>query len=628
MVPALGADVGQARRSRHEVGLFTRAGSALAAAPNLAGMTDQTSGEVAGGLDEPAELQPEQGALRLASPEDSWSRADWEQAAAAVLRRSGRLADDAPDDAVWSALTRTTYDGVAIPPLGVPGPHGLVRPERTGPWDVRTQNHGDNAAALEDLANGATSLWLDTDDLATTLDRVRLDVAPVVVEGGTPERARALLAVADDQGTGLHPGSNLGADPLAARVRAAGTVPEVDDQVVAVARLALEHGVRGLVVDACVVHDLGAGDAQEVGYSLAAGAAYLRLLTAAGIDLGDALGLLEFRYAATDEQLATIAKLRAARRCWARVLELSGVPVTSTSEGALQRQHAVTSRPMLSAYDPWVNMLRGTVAAFAAGVGGADAITVVPFDSPLGEPDAFGRRIARNVSSLLVAESHVAAVTDPAGGAYAVERLTDDLAAAAWAELRRIESAGGVVAAIGDGSLLERVAAVAERREHDVATRVRPITGLSEFPHLGETLPTRAGEPDGVRRWGAAFEAFRADQPAAHVFLATLGPVAQHTARARFAANLLAAGGIAVDVAGATSDVDDLVAAYDGQAVVCLAGTDATYSDRGSDAAAALRGKGATRVIVAGKPADWADDSCATGLDAVDFLSRTREALR
>jgi methylmalonyl-CoA mutase len=273
-------------------------------------------------------------------------------------------------------------------------------------------------------------------------------------------------------------------------------------------------------------------------------------------------------------------------------------------------------------------MLRGTVAAFAAGAGGADAVTVVPFDSPLGDPDAFGRRIARNVSALLIAESHVAAVTDPAGGAYAVEKLTDDLAAAAWAELQRIDAAGGVVAALDDGSLLGRVAEVAARRDRDVATRKRPLTGLSEFPNLTETLPTRAGEGDGVRRYGAAFEALRAEPAVSTVFLATLGPVAAHTARAGFAGNLLAAGGVAVDAAGATDGVDDVVAAYAGQTVVCLAGTDASYAEWGREAAEALRTKGATRVIVAGRPTEWADDSCALGVDAIDFLTRTREALR
>jgi methylmalonyl-CoA mutase len=575
--------------------------------------------DVQGGLDQPRALQPEPGSLALAGPTDDWSRADWEKAAAVVLRKSRRLGEDAPDDAVWAALARTTYDGVEIPPLGTPGPHGSVRPSRTGPWEVRTLNRGDRDAAVEDLERGATSLWLDTDDLAGALEGVLLDLAPVVLESGTPERAHLFLAVAGD--VALPRDTNLGADPVGARVRGRAHGGDVET-LVEVARIALDHGVRGIVVDATAVHDLGASEAQEIGYSLATAAAYLRLLTDAGIDVDEAHGLLEFRYAATDEQFTTIAKLRAARRCWARMLALSG------AGAGPQRLHAVTSRPMLSARDPWVNMLRGTVAAFAAGVGGAEVVTVVPFDSPLGEPDTFGRRIARNVSSLLVAESHVAAVTDPAGGAYAVERLTDDLAEAAWAELQRIEAAGGVLAALDDGSLHARISDVAARRDQDVATRKRPITGLSEFPHLAETVPLRSGEPDAVRRYGAAFEALRAEPPAAHVFLATLGPIAAHTARAGFAGNLLAAGGVAVDVAGATSGVDDLLAAYDGQPVVCVAGTDAAYAEWGGEAAAALRGAGAGRVIVAGKPADWADDSCALGVDAVDFLTRTREALR
>jgi methylmalonyl-CoA mutase len=580
-------------------------------------MTD----EVAGGLDDPVELQPDQGALRLMAREDDWSRADWEKAAAAVLRKRRRLGEDEPDSAVWRALTRTTYDGIAVTPVGAPelveglATHG--RPSRVGPWDVRTANRGNNAAALHDLEHGATSLWIDTDDLAATLTGVRLDLAPVVLDGGTPDRGRGLLAVAADHGTDLHPSSNLGVDPVGEQVRGGAPLGDVVDA----ARLALEHGIRALVVDATAVHELGASDAQEVGYSLAVGATYLRTLAGAGVEIDEAAGLLEFRYAATDEQFPTIAKLRAARRCWARVLELSGA---GSHE---QRQHVVTSRVMTSAYDPWVNMLRATVAAFAAGVAGAEAVTVVPFDSPLGEPDELGRRIARNVSSLLVAESHVAAVTDPAGGAYAVEKLTDDLAAAAWAELQRVEEAGGVVAALDDGSFLGRVGDVVERRDRDVATRRRPLTGLSEFPNLGETLPIRHGRPDGVRRWGAAFEALRADPPPGRVFLATLGTAAQHTARAGFATNLLAAGGIAVDVAGPTGGVEDLVAAYAGQAVVCLAGTDPAYAEWGEEAAAALRGHGARRVLVAGQSQDWADDSCALGVDAVEFLTRTREAL-
>ena len=185
---------------------------------------------------------------------------------------------------------------------------------------------------------------------------------------------------------------------------------------------------------------------------------------------------------------------------------------------------------MMSKYDPWVNMLRTTVAAFAATVGGADAVTVQPFDRPLGRPDAFGRRVARNQMALLVDESHVGTVTDPAGGAWAVERLTHDLAVAGWEFLQALD---------GGASLDDAVAATVAERDHQVATRRRPLTGLTEFPNLAETLPERDGEPDDVRRYGAAFEALRDEPAATPVFLATMGSVAAHTARATFATNLL-----------------------------------------------------------------------------------------
>ena len=604
--------------------------------------------EVEGGLAEPAELEPEQGSLELADPGDRWTRADWEKSAAAVLRKARRLGEDDPDSRVWEKLGRTTLDGIAVLPLGTAAVLDEVetsgRPTRSGDWDIRVHLNGPDAklaneAALVDLNGGATSLWLELgagltpEDLDATLADVLLDLAPVVLDApaGPLAAAEALVAVLDDRGVTPADGTNLGADPIGARVRgvvSTGSTTEneatAEGTLVAVAELARAAGTLGVVVDATAVHDLGASDAQELGYSLAVGAAYLRTLTDAGIPLDEALGLIEFRYAATDEQFPTIAKLRAARRLWARVVELSEGSVTA------QRQHAVTSRPMMSKYDPWVNMLRTTVAAFAAGVGGADSVTVLPFDSVLGRPDAFGRRIARNTSSLLIAESHVAHVADPAGGAYAVEKLTDDLARAGWAELGRIEEAGGIEAALADGSMRARIDETVARREEEVARRRRPLTGVTEFPHLAEVLPER--EPDEtvgrVRRYGASFEALRDDPATTPVFLATMGSVAAHTARATFASNLLAAGGIAVDVAGPTATADELVAAYDGQPVVCLAGSDPTYAEWAPAAITALRDAGARWVILAGKPDDLdVDDSCAMGVDALAFLHRTREHL-
>lgn len=566
--------------------------------------------------------------IELARPEDSHARAEWESAAAAVLRKSGRLTDQDPDAAVWEKLTRTTLDGIGVTPLGVPGdqPAG-VRPLRTGGWDIRALV-GDpdaklaNESALADLDGGVTSLWVSIEadtDLRAVLDGVLLDLAPVVLDGPAAPlaTAQAFLQYADERGVDPHPGTNLGADPIGASLRG----QDGPDELVAVARLAQEHGVLGVVADATAVHDLGASDAQELGYSLYVAVRYLRALTDAGLDATEAARLIEFRYAATDEQFPTIAKLRAARQLWARVLELSGIA------GVVQRQHATTSRPMLSKYDPYVNMLRGTVAAFAAGVGGADAVTVLPFDSALGLPGGLGRRIARNVNHLLIDESHVAAVADPAGGAYAVERLTLALAAAGWAQFQALEAVPDLGA--GLDAFRAGIEQVVARRETEIAQRKRPVTGLSEFPNLAESLPEREADPraDRVRRYGASFEALRDTAPAQHVFLATLGTVAQHTARASFASNLLAAGGVAVDVAGATTSPDDLVAAYQGQPVVCLAGADPAYAEWGEAAVSALRAAGASYVIVAGKPASYADDSCALGVDALAFLNRVREKL-
>ncbi|HNA99925.1 MAG TPA: methylmalonyl-CoA mutase family protein, partial [Marmoricola sp.] len=282
---------------------------------------------------------------------------------------------------------------------------------------------------------------------------------------------------------------------------------------------------------------------------------------------------------------------------------------------------------------PWVNMLRTTVAAFAAGVGGADSITVLPFDSPLGLPDALSRRNARNTSALLIEESHVARVSDPAGGSYAVEKLTDDLATAGWAEFTRIETDGDILVALP--ALRERIATVAAQRDAQVATRKRALTGVSEFPNLHESLPERTPQPSStgaVRRYGHAFEALRDEPAATPVFLATMGTVAAHTARATFASNLFAAGGIDVVNQGAHNDLAAVLASYSSLSshhpVVCLVGNDGAYDEWGADLVTELRSAGAQWVIVAGRPGELGvDDSAAMGVDALDFLNRTREKL-
>ncbi len=582
--------------------------------------------------------------------------AAWEKAVAGVLRKTKKLADDAPDSDVWGVLAHETLDGISVPPLGTPvvtadlpdpglpgqSPftRGSTATRELDGWDIRawfTDPDVDITAdhVVTDIENGANSLWLavgegaiPADALASILDPVLVDLAAVVLDApdGPTEAARVLDDVIEQRAVDPAPGTNYGADPIGAAVRGFGTTDlSVATDVVALARA---RGARGIVVDATAVHDAGGSDVQELAYSMAAGAAYLRLLVDAGLSVDEAAGQIDFRYAATDEQFLTIAKLRAARRLWGRLTELSGV----TSDARGQRQHAVTSRPMMSEYDPFVNMVRTTIAALAAGVGGADAVTVLPFDEPLGLPEAFSRRIARNTSSLLISESHVAVVTDPAGGSHAVEKLTDDTARAAWTRFGEIEEAGGIVAVVADGHLAEHIERTVAERERQVATRARPITGLSEFPNLHEERLERRpyGRVPVVHRYGEAFEQMRDDRAATPVFLATMGRIAQHTARATFAANLFAAGGIDTVTAGATEDVEAVLTAYREAGdlpVVCLAGPDAAYDAWGGDLVAALKDAGARHVIVAGRADVGADDSAAAGLDALAFLHRVRAEL-
>lgn len=354
-------------------------------------------------------------------------------------------------------------------------------------------------------------------------------------------------------------------------------------------------------------------------------------LTDAGADIADALGQLEFRFAATDDQFETIAKFRAGRKLWARVAQVCGAPAFGNAP-----QQAVTSAAMMSQRDPWVNMLRTTLAAFGAGVGGADIVTVLPFDAALpgGELEvskAFSERMARNTQLLLLEESRLGHVQDPGAGSWYIDSLTDELAAKAWEFMQEIETAGGYLAALQAGLLAERIGATKAARDSDVAHRKTAVTGVNEFPHLGEKPLSEAARAAASEvRYGAAFEALRnrsdaylaAQGARPRVRLVPLGPVSENNVRVTFTTNLLASGGIeAVTEAGPS--------------IAVLCGSDTRY---GSDAAAAvaeLRAAGVTTVLLAGPEkavaelsgADRPDGFVTARMDAVAALTGLLEKL-
>ena len=350
-------------------------------------------------------------------------------------------------------------------------------------------------------------------------------------------------------------------------------------------------------------------------------------MTDAGLSIDAALGQLEFRYAASADQFLTIAKFRAARRMWSRVARACGGAPTD------QRQHAVTSAAMMTARDPWVNMLRTTLACFGAGIGGADAVTVIPFDAALGLPDAFGRRIARNTQSLLLEEAHLGRVVDPAGGSGTSRRSPTTSPARPGTGSRRSSAPAASAPPWSGGLIQQRLAQTWAARADNIAHRRDAIVGRERVPQPGRGPPRAPTDQSADRRKaaqapvrrGLRVAAGRADAHAAttgarpRVTLAALGSPAAHAARVAFAQNLFAAGGIETVVVPAADATGP---------VVCLCGPDKEYGSA-AEHARALRAGGTGHVWLAGRPAgyDGVEAYLYTGCDAVAVLTEVLHQL-
>lgn len=587
--------------------------------------------------------------------------------------------------APFTKLVSRTADGITVQPLytpddspgaadeaGFPGEAPFIRGTHAArnpdvAWDIRSVVQGSdattaNARALTDLERGVTSLevpWTgDPSELAALLDGVHLEMAPVVLRPGfdITAGADALSDLWDHQGIDRTDAvGGFGADPIAtlAARGAAGRDPEglLAELGALAARTAATHPrVRSVTVSTLPAVEAGASEAQELAVMLATGAAYLRAMSGAGLGADAAAGQIELELAADEDVFATVAKLRAARRLWTNLLAAVGV----SADAAAPVLHVTEAQRMLTRRDPWVNLLRTTAAVFAAGIGGADGVTAHPYDVLLGDPSDLGRRMARNTQILLQEEANLGRVLDPAGGSGYVESLTDELAAVAWSLLQELESAGGMPTVLLDGTLAARIAEVRDARLARVATRRAPITGVSEFPDLGEAPPPRSPSDDGAEpllvpvRWAERFEDLRDRADAARaagrepvVFLANLGPVATHTARATFAKNMFEAGGLrsTTSARGVTGFATPAEAAEDfatsGAALVCICSSDAVYEDRAVATAEALRAAGARRVYLAGRPGDrraaeeaaGVDEFVHVGVDVLAILERAQEML-
>lgn len=592
------------------------------------------------------------------------ARARWRAAVTDVLVKS--RPGLAPQAEPERALDSPTYEGFPVRPLytaldgpseaPLPGDWPFIRgadsdrdvlagwkvAEGMPPPDCAGGVAECNAEILDALVKGVSALvirvgdgGIAAEDLDRLLQGVYLELAPIVIDAGTAfvPAAEAMLNLIGRAGdaTRGQMSIDLGADPLTA-VLSGRPAAEVTDVIRVAAGLAGNPGVRAITVDGPAFHNRGSNASWELAGVIAAATDYVRLFADAGIDIPEALRQVSFRLVADDDQFMTIAKLRAARQLWGRVGQVLG-----HADSAAAVVHAVTSLPMMTQRDPWVNMLRTTVAAFGAGVGGADTVQVLPFDVaiPGGFPGMnahFALRIARNTQLLLIEESHLGRVRDPGGGSWYLETLTETLAAQAWSHFQEIESRGGFRAA-GDyvGGEIEAVRA---RRADDIAHRRTALTGINEFPNLAE--PPLPASADTAYRYAAAFEALR-DRSDSHlertgarptVVLLPLGPLAEHNIRATFAANLLASGGIEAVNPGPVSP--DRLGEISGQSTVAvICGTDARYRAEVADIVSAARAAGIEHICLAGPekavadlPVEVRPNTYLTAtIDAVEALS-------
>lgn len=596
----------------------------------------------------------------------------WEKEVLKVLNRKRPEGKELSIEQAYKRLTSTTVDGLVIKPLytledgveeiGYPGVAPFTRGTtvRTGEMDegwfiAQLVEDADVAAARkaigEDLERGTSAVWVRVDPDAVPADRlaevlgdVLFDLAPVHVSSNTDElaAAEALVAVITASGKDNIRGS-LGIDPIG-HAALNGGIPDQSVVARAVELAKPFPGLRPLVVDAWRYDAMGAGDVQQLAYALATGTEYVRALTELGLSVDEAFDKIAFRVSANTDQFVTIARLRALRTLWSRVGEVLGVD--PDHRGAVQ--HAVTSLRETSRDDAYVNVLRGTISAFAAAVGQAETISVLPLDVAIGLPNDLSRRIARNTQILLAEESNIGRVNDPAGGAWFVESMTKQLSEKAWQLFGEIDAAG-MAKAVADGTVAAQLAATNEARAKLLATRKLPLTGVSMFPNHTETLLERTPRPEAPKLGGIpfvrdseVFEALRDRAAAAErrptVLLACLGTRRDFGGREGFTSNLYHVGGIDTVIAEGTDPqvfVDALREAGTSIAVLCSSAK--VYAEHGLAVAKALKEAGAVEVRVAGQfkelGADEAaikevvDDNVFDGMNVVELLTTTLDKL-
>jgi methylmalonyl-CoA mutase len=589
-------------------------------------------------------------------------KAAWEARVKAALPPGSSLA----------SLASRTFEGLVIEPLYTA--RRDATPLLTGRfgWEIaqRVDNPDPRLArvqALDDLENGAQSLTivlaegpaargfgLAPNQLDEALEGVDLSLISVRLDGGGGAAADALCQLTQQRG--IAPDKTVidfGLDPIGG-LAVGSHLSTSEGELARSLAEAIEplrdagYGGTSLIADGRPYHEAGCGEAQELAFVLATVVDYLRLLDGRGWSLDTAARQISTVLTADASEFLTLSKFRAWRRLWASMERYCGLQPRPA------RVHAETAWRMMSSRDPWTNILRTTLATFAAVAGGADVVTILPCSLAFGLPDPSARRLARNTQLILQHESHLDKVADPAAGAGAFESLSDSMCHGAWAIFTAIERLGGMVAALRSGHVQQLIEQTREKRLKALAERAEPLTGVSEFVDLaGPSMPVLARTPKPAARPSAALPSLRDSEPfeqlraeaddfakthgaRPRIYLACLGKPSSFTARATFAKNFFEAGGIEA-VLGASVLAEKVGADFrQAQAdLVCLCGSDAVYARDGVDFVFALTAAGARYLYLAGRPANWAELSeagvtafIADGDDLVALLASAHALLR
>ena len=558
------------------------------------------------------------------------SEADWLAAVETALR--GKAFD---------SLTTTDVDGIIPQPLytdaahktsdttaGLPGLAPFTRgaqavSDKYLPWHIAQRvvvgrGAGDNEHILTDLAGGVSALLLDfsatksitADELDSLLEGVMLDIAPVVLAPaacGVDSILAFLDLLArrheDNQSFRAH----LNFDPFAVALTDAELVSSQGLETL-VARAANLPGFDLMTASGAAFHNEGAAPSDELAYMLAALTENLRILEAHELLPGEALPRITLTLSADTDFFMTIAKIRSARQLFHMIAKNIGCAHVAPTI------HCETSQRAYSRLDPWVNILRATVATLAAGIAGAELISVAPCSATSDSDNMLTRRIARNTQIILQEESHIGHVSDAAGGSWYVETLTQQLTEQAWARFQSIEAAGGLTEQMNDGSVRAQLDARCHDYEALVETRdlplLRPATAQSGYRHAQK------------------FEALRdlAERVKPKVFLACLGTAATFTPRANFAANTYATGGMHAVTGAGGSDIAAIAQEFadSGAKIAVICGMDDDYEAHAGELAEALRNAGAAHLALAGRPRDIAaiDDYCFAGGPTLSFVQK------